>query len=66
MNLTIKGLLAASALTFLVGALGNIMQLSNPEAILLWPPIAWWRCAIYFVALAMALVLDQRLRPRQA
>ena len=57
MRIAVWALLIVSFVSFLVGVAGNLMELTGASGIILWPPLAWWRAAVYCVALAMALSL---------
>jgi len=57
MRILVWVILLASALAFLLGVIGNLIQFGGASGIILLPPLAWWRGAIYLVLLAVGLQL---------
>lgn len=60
MRLLSVTLVALSFLAFLVGVLGNLIELGGGAGVILWPPLAWWRGAMYLLLLAVALGRPRR------
>jgi len=57
MRILVWVILLASAVAFLLGVIGNLVQFGGASGMMLLPPLAWWRGAIYLVLLAVGLQL---------